>query len=948
MSGGWKWKAVESAVETAGFLAGRRLLHRYFVRIRIFTTAAKLLREWSPRLQELEARVKMLTRTLEISKMDLSEASRRADEATDQLQEADDDFSDVLKQKERLESANADLSKRLKDSEDMLERSATGGREREELLKKENNRLREGLTKTAEEAARNIAAGNQREEQLKKENDRLRGTLQTANEAADDAMRTISGGQERELQLRKDNERLRENLRKGDQARTEAAEEASRNVARWQERDLKLSAENDRLRESLKRATETVDEVEKRERSTDEQLRTLQQQFAEEVGAAREMRREADLLRDEVQKSPRASEHHSLRRSAEDAARQASEALSRLQSASANAARAEGELAEVRRRCAELSAERDAQREKAEGALKDSAVLEERHKADKTALRRLEERTESLTEELNKTEGRSRVQEARLKAAEEALDRSEEERRRLCEELHDAIETNKALEARLKSAEEKEQSQEARLKAASEKEQALDRSEEERRRLCDELHEAVGRNRALTADFEKLKREVSKDKEALKAAESVRSRELPGLSTSRDLPMGGPVGGRRGVHTDVYSEHPVDRAEDAEKQSEIDRLKREIQGWQELRGIQDELQRLRAASPPQSGDGNWRSQSSASRQPRDGSRGRSRDLPQPVRRRRREYPDLGLALSDTLPRPLKDGSGACFPRRRPDGIRVVGVRGPAYTAGVKPNDLVRAVKGQPVSALSEFRRLVCSLPLDSKVELELLRSPEDADGGWQPPFRLSVVVLSGRSPDPPGLQFQRRVWMHTHSGPQVDLDRLSQPKGRSPHASPSASPQRAGRTPSHSCSPRRRSAPQVGSRWSWSDQSPNRGRGAQEAIAAAAAALVAYRDASPLRRGSPPLHPRNVMLSAPRQSRSPRDGTTARGTPPLPPQSDAIRARLDTHPPPPAGALDARDDIRPRRSPQRSPISSSHSSPPRRGKGEWKWAEREGSVSPTE
>eukprot|EP01062_Namystynia_karyoxenos_P031771 TRINITY_DN2354_c0_g1_i1.p1 TRINITY_DN2354_c0_g1~~TRINITY_DN2354_c0_g1_i1.p1 ORF type:complete len:1075 (+),score=303.09 TRINITY_DN2354_c0_g1_i1:86-3226(+) len=136
------------------------------------------------------------------------------------------------------------------------------------------------------------------------------------------------------------------------------------------------------------------------------------------------------------------------------------------------------------------------------------------------------------------------------------------------------------------------------------------------------------------------------------------------------------------------------------------------------------------------------------------------------------YPEFGLALTDTYPRPVKLGRRrGDGPRRRLDGIKVVGVRNAARRAGVRPDDILLEVNGTTVATLAAFRDAVVGLP-DGAPAVLLVERAED--GGVE---RLEFTVCPGRSLDPPGHQFQRTVWIPREDGSGLDVNRLAAPRG---------------------------------------------------------------------------------------------------------------------------------------------------------------------------
>eukprot|EP01065_Artemidia_motanka_P035329 TRINITY_DN4324_c0_g1_i2.p1 TRINITY_DN4324_c0_g1~~TRINITY_DN4324_c0_g1_i2.p1 ORF type:complete len:957 (+),score=237.79 TRINITY_DN4324_c0_g1_i2:44-2914(+) len=164
------------------------------------------------------------------------------------------------------------------------------------------------------------------------------------------------------------------------------------------------------------------------------------------------------------------------------------------------------------------------------------------------------------------------------------------------------------------------------------------------------------------------------------------------------------------------------------------------------------------------------------------------------RAREPTYPEFGLSLSDTYPRPVGRGRSMDKDfRRRTDGIKVVGVRNAARRAGVMPDDLLREVNGRAVKTLEGFRQAVLELPEGVAVTLTLDRPGPDETGQ-----RIEVVVAPGRSQEPPGHQYQRTVWLPREDGTVApDVNRLAAPRGMvyeagvlvpSPNGSPEASP----------------------------------------------------------------------------------------------------------------------------------------------------------------
>ena len=139
----------------------------------------------------------------------------------------------------------------------------------------------------------------------------------------------------------------------------------------------------------------------------------------------------------------------------------------------------------------------------------------------------------------------------------------------------------------------------------------------------------------------------------------------------------------------------------------------------------------------------------------------------------KNYPELGLCLSDTLPRPITKGKKKVqLPggkQRRLDGIKVVGVRGPAKRAGVLPEDTVRKVNGIETPNLAGFKALLKTLPPKEAMELSIER-----DGVVH-----LLEVVPNPSTEEPGNAFQRLVKMKVEGkGPDVDLTRLAAPKGQ--------------------------------------------------------------------------------------------------------------------------------------------------------------------------
>ncbi|KAJ9462672.1 hypothetical protein DIPPA_23127 [Diplonema papillatum] len=134
------------------------------------------------------------------------------------------------------------------------------------------------------------------------------------------------------------------------------------------------------------------------------------------------------------------------------------------------------------------------------------------------------------------------------------------------------------------------------------------------------------------------------------------------------------------------------------------------------------------------------------------------------------YPELGVCLTDTVPRPLSRGRKNAQPikRKRNDGIKVVGVRGPAKRAGILPDDYIRRVNGVPTPTLDEFRDAMRGIAAKQPLEITIER---------QPGHLAAITLVPNASTEVPGHTFQRFVWLQRGEKTEVDVDRLAAPKG---------------------------------------------------------------------------------------------------------------------------------------------------------------------------
>eukprot|EP01064_Diplonema_japonicum_P013315 TRINITY_DN20846_c0_g1_i1.p1 TRINITY_DN20846_c0_g1~~TRINITY_DN20846_c0_g1_i1.p1 ORF type:complete len:662 (+),score=161.99 TRINITY_DN20846_c0_g1_i1:60-2045(+) len=203
----------------------------------------------------------------------------------------------------------------------------------------------------------------------------------------------------------------------------------------------------------------------------------------------------------------------------------------------------------------------------------------------------------------------------------------------------------------------------------------------------------------------------------------------------------------------------------------------------------------------------------------------------------KNYPELGLCLTDTLPRPLK-GKKKVGRQKREDGIKVVGVRGPAKKAGILPEDTVCAINGEQTPDLALFRQILTNLPPKEALSILIERNQQFS----------TVKIVPNASTEVPGHAFQRLVWLPRDDKPETDISRLAAPKGsyydengklhsiyedddvrQSPPGTPrsggssSNSPARSPRRASSDKgqSPRRELVGCEGS-WTWAPESPRR------------------------------------------------------------------------------------------------------------------------------
>eukprot|EP01060_Flectonema_neradi_P035446 TRINITY_DN6524_c0_g2_i1.p1 TRINITY_DN6524_c0_g2~~TRINITY_DN6524_c0_g2_i1.p1 ORF type:complete len:827 (+),score=184.53 TRINITY_DN6524_c0_g2_i1:244-2481(+) len=141
---------------------------------------------------------------------------------------------------------------------------------------------------------------------------------------------------------------------------------------------------------------------------------------------------------------------------------------------------------------------------------------------------------------------------------------------------------------------------------------------------------------------------------------------------------------------------------------------------------------------------------------------------------RRNYPEFGLCLSDTLPRPVLRGrsgrarSSSATKQKRVEGIKVVGVRGPAKKAGILPEDSIKQVNDTSVPDLIAFKNCIASHPPKKPVSFTVERGNEIYE----------FVITPNASASVPGHQFQRLVWLQRDEIPEIDIDRLAAPKGQ--------------------------------------------------------------------------------------------------------------------------------------------------------------------------
>ena len=141
---------------------------------------------------------------------------------------------------------------------------------------------------------------------------------------------------------------------------------------------------------------------------------------------------------------------------------------------------------------------------------------------------------------------------------------------------------------------------------------------------------------------------------------------------------------------------------------------------------------------------------------------------------RRNYPEFGLCLTDTMPRPVVRGrvgrsrSSSGTKQKRADGIKVVGVRGPAKKANIQPDDSIKQVNGVDVPDLIAFKKCVKTLPPKKPIAFTVERDTEIHE----------FVIVPNASACVPGHQFQRLVWLPRDEVPEIDIDRLAAPKGQ--------------------------------------------------------------------------------------------------------------------------------------------------------------------------
>eukprot|EP01063_Lacrimia_lanifica_P013174 TRINITY_DN19814_c0_g1_i1.p1 TRINITY_DN19814_c0_g1~~TRINITY_DN19814_c0_g1_i1.p1 ORF type:complete len:652 (+),score=162.62 TRINITY_DN19814_c0_g1_i1:230-1957(+) len=133
----------------------------------------------------------------------------------------------------------------------------------------------------------------------------------------------------------------------------------------------------------------------------------------------------------------------------------------------------------------------------------------------------------------------------------------------------------------------------------------------------------------------------------------------------------------------------------------------------------------------------------------------------------KNYPELGLCLSDTLPRPIKKGNKTQRVKRE-DGILVIGVRGPAKHAGILPDDFIRGLNGSDTPFLEDFKKLLTGHPPKETMSIAVER-----DGVFKT-FRITPNA----SKDEPGNVFKRLVKIPGEGGVEIDISRLAAPKGQ--------------------------------------------------------------------------------------------------------------------------------------------------------------------------